>query len=168
MSADLSSPLMPYLFSPNLAAGKPAARAQLVAATELQQSCNEGCSRPAVRVHSSSLSDPTHHPVTASLQTPTPPAQNPHRHPTLRPHVFELKFEPHFEPLLLLCPRQTPCAQHQPLLRCSTRPSPRTLTEAHTSRRGLQECWGSAERWLISFSTTMISKQPGQRVLQEC
>ncbi len=37
--------------------------------------------------------------------------------------------------LLLLCPRQTPCAQPPPLLRCSTRPAPRTLTEAHTSRR---------------------------------
>jgi hypothetical protein len=28
-----------------------------------------------------------------------------------------------------------PSAQHPPLLRCSTRPSPRTLTKAHTSRR---------------------------------
>jgi hypothetical protein len=37
-------------------------------------------------------------------------------------------------PLLLLCPHQTPCAQHPPLLRCSTRPAPRTLTGAHTSR----------------------------------
>ncbi len=34
---------------------------------------------------------------------------------------------------MLLCPRQTPCAQYPPLLRCSTRPAPRTLTEAHTS-----------------------------------
>jgi hypothetical protein len=38
-------------------------------------------------------------------------------------------------PLLLLCPRQTPCAQHPLLLRCSTRPAPRTLTEGNTSRR---------------------------------
>ncbi len=38
-------------------------------------------------------------------------------------------------PLLLPCPRQTPCAQHPPLLRCSTRPAPRTLTEARTSKR---------------------------------
>ena len=37
--------------------------------------------------------------------------------------------------LLLLCTRQTPCAQPPPLLRCSTRPAPRTLTEAHTTRR---------------------------------
>jgi hypothetical protein len=37
--------------------------------------------------------------------------------------------------LLLLCPRKTSCAQPPPLLRCSTRPAPRTLTEAHTSRR---------------------------------
>ena len=34
--------------------------------------------------------------------------------------------------LLLLCPRQTPCAQPPLLLRCSPRPAPRTLTEAHT------------------------------------
>ena len=34
--------------------------------------------------------------------------------------------------LLLLCPRQTPCAQPPPLLRCSTRPAPRTLTKAYT------------------------------------
>ncbi len=37
--------------------------------------------------------------------------------------------------LLLLCPRQTTCAQPPPLLRCSTRPAPRTLMETHTSRR---------------------------------
>jgi hypothetical protein len=36
----------------------------------------------------SSLSDPTHHPFTASLQTPTPPpAQTPHRHGTLRRYL---------------------------------------------------------------------------------
>ena len=68
-------------------------------------------------------------------------------------------------PLLLLCPRQTPCAQHPPLLRGSTRPAPRTLTEAHTSsglqppqnvgrqglRQGLRQasgsiCWQAARR----------------------
>ena len=38
-------------------------------------------------------------------------------------------------PLSLLCPRQTPCDQHPPLLRCSTRLVPRTLSEAHTSTR---------------------------------
>ena len=37
--------------------------------------------------------------------------------------------------LLLCCPRQTPCVHTPPLLRCSTRPAPRTLTETHTSRR---------------------------------
>jgi hypothetical protein len=38
--------------------------------------------------HSSSLSHPTHHPFTGSLQTPTPPpSQNPHQHPTLRPYL---------------------------------------------------------------------------------
>ena len=37
--------------------------------------------------------------------------------------------------LFLLCPRQTPYAQRPPLLRCSTRPAPRTLTKARTSRR---------------------------------
>jgi hypothetical protein len=37
--------------------------------------------------------------------------------------------------LLLLCPRTPPCAWPPPLLRCSTRPAPRSLTEAHTSRR---------------------------------
>jgi hypothetical protein len=28
-------------------------------------------------------------------------------------------------------------------------------------QRGVQEYWGSAERWLISFSTTVGSKQAG-------
>ncbi len=46
-----------------------------------------------------------------------------------------------FTLLLVPCPRQTPCAQHPPLLRGSTRPAPRTLTEARTSRRrSLLEC----------------------------
>ena len=41
--------------------------------------------RSLLDVHSSSLSDPTRHPFTGSLKTPTsPPPQNPHRHPTLR------------------------------------------------------------------------------------
>jgi hypothetical protein len=54
------------------------------AATELQQSC----SRSLLRGHRSSLSDPTHHPFTGSLQTLTPlPAQNPRRHATLRPYL---------------------------------------------------------------------------------
>jgi hypothetical protein len=37
--------------------------------------------------------------------------------------------------LFLLCPLQTPCAQPPPLVRCSPRPAPKTLTEAHSSRR---------------------------------
>jgi hypothetical protein len=41
--------------------------------------------------------------------------------------------------LLLLCPRQTPCAQDPPLLRCSTHLAPRTLTEAHNVFRGTRE-----------------------------
>ncbi len=39
-----------------------------------------------------------------------------------------------FGPMLLLCPRQSPSAQHPPLLSSSTHPVPRTLTEGHTSR----------------------------------
>ena len=52
-------------------------------------------------------------------------------------HIGETADLSHFflTPVLLLCPRQTPCAQHPPLLRCSTRPASRTLTEAHTSMR---------------------------------
>ncbi len=55
----------------------------------------------------------------------TPGADTSAKSPTLLSHT----------PRLLLCPRQTPCAQHPSLLRGSTRPVPRTLTEAHTSRR---------------------------------
>jgi hypothetical protein len=65
----------------------------------------------------------------AAFESETPGANTWRRHlrksPTLLSHT----------PRLLLCPRQTPCAQHPSLLRGSTRPVPRTLTEAHTSRR---------------------------------
>jgi hypothetical protein len=92
-----------------------------------------------------------HHPAAVALRL------SPHRHPfsiyshtsarfiteslltppeELRGNSAKITPLPSLAPLLLLCPRQTPCAQHPPLLRCSTRPAPRTLTEAHTSRCG--------------------------------
>ena len=48
----------------------------------------KGCSGRLQHGERSSLSDPTNHPFTASLQPPTPPpAQNPHRHATLRRYL---------------------------------------------------------------------------------
>ena len=63
-------------------------------------------------------------------------------------------------------PSADPCAQHPPLLRCSTRPAPESQDKM---QRGLQKCWGSAQRWLTSISAAIItSEQLGQRGLQEC
>jgi hypothetical protein len=85
------------LLSPKLAAGAcctGTARRCNRAATELQQSCNEACSRSLLHGHRSSLSDPTNHPFTGSLQTRTldasssaNPAPTSALHRTLRPYL---------------------------------------------------------------------------------
>jgi hypothetical protein len=95
-----------------------------------------------------------------SLPFPRPLAQTP---PPKTPPPLSLT------PLLLLCPWQTPCAQHPPLLRCSTRPAPRTLTEAHTSRRRVaserhtSEC--RASRRAASKRLNVMASSPTRGVL---
>jgi hypothetical protein len=69
-------------------------------------------------------------------------------------------------PLLLLCPRQTLCAQHPPLLCCSTRPAPGTLTEAHTSRGVAFEAqlrmWGLVNKDSSKQESQCTGEQPDE------
>ena len=58
------------------------------------------------------------------------------------------------------CPRQTPCVQNPPLLCCSTRPAPRNLTEAHTSRRSstFQGTWAAGRTIMLRRTSKRVNE----------